>query len=235
MTQPTTGKRRPLNRERALATAVALADEAGIEAVSMRNLAERLDVVPMALYKHVANKEDLLAGMVDTIVGMYEPSASSADWKSAVRSRIFSARRTLLEHPWLRHLIQSRRQGTAAVLGHLDTLAGTFMGGGLSADLTHYAMHALGHRVWGFSPEPFDAPVSIPSDPAEREAMVRHMAQTYPHIVAIAMDARGGDAAGRGPSEDEQFEITLDLLLDAFERLHEVGWGSRGLRRSNNT
>ena len=97
-----------LNRDRVLRTAVALADEAGIEAVSMRKLAEELGVVPMALYKHVASKEELLDGMVDIVVGEIDPPAVGADWKGAVRQRILSARRSLQRHPWASGVIESR-------------------------------------------------------------------------------------------------------------------------------
>src|SRR3712207_9297497 len=88
-----TVRRAPLNRDRVLRAAVALADDVGIQALSMRNLAERLGVVPMALYKHVANKEQLLDGMVEVIVGEIDPPAQGVDWKDAIRRRIFSARK----------------------------------------------------------------------------------------------------------------------------------------------
>jgi AcrR family transcriptional regulator len=229
---PSTPQRTPVTRQRALSTAVALADREGIEAVSMRNLAAELDVVPMALYKHVANKQDLLDGMVGTIVASYDPPDADADWKRSIRSRILAARRTLLAHPWARQVIETRRHRTPAVLAHMDALAGTFITAGFSVDLTHHVMHALGHRIWGFSPEAFDDPGSgaLPTDPAERERLLRQMTETYPHIVAIALDATDGDLDAIGGSCDEQyeFEFTLDLLLDAFERLHDTGWTSRG-------
>ena len=114
----------------------------------------------------------------------------------------------------------------------MDALSGTFMAGGLSADLTHHAMHALGYRIWGFSPEAFEDPnaFTIPDDPVEREAMLRQVGETYPHILAIALDASDGAITAAGPTCDEQFEFefALDLLLEAFERLHEAGWSSRG-------
>lgn len=236
MTPPSTPERTPLNRQRALDAAVALADSDGHEAVSMRNLAGRLGVVPMALYKHVANKEDLLDGMVDTIIASYDPPTADADWKSALRNRILSARRTLLAHPWARQVIESRRRRTPTVLAYMDSLAGTFIAGGFPVDLTHHVMHALGHRIWGFSPEAFDDPEAspLPADPTEQEQLLRQMAEAYPHIVAIALDASDGDPSAIGQSCDEQFEFefTLDLLLDAFERLHETGWTSKSKRRT---
>lgn len=141
----------------------------------MRTLAKDLDVVPMALYKHVANKEDLLGGMVDVVISTYDPPDTGPDWKSAVRRRILSARRALLEHPWARQVIESRTQRTQAVLAYMDSLSGMFMAGGFSADLTHHAMHALGYRIWGFNPESFEDPDAfpIPDDPSELEAMLR--------------------------------------------------------------
>jgi AcrR family transcriptional regulator len=96
MTQPMEEPRRArLNRDRVLRAAVALADEAGIEALSMRKLADELGVVPVALYKHVASKEELLDGMVDIVVGEVDPPVSGASWKSTIRQRILSARRSL--------------------------------------------------------------------------------------------------------------------------------------------
>lgn len=224
--------RTPLTRERVVDAAVALADALGHEAVSMRNLSTRLGVVPMALYKHVADKEDLLGGMVDAVIATYDPPDTGADWKSVVRARILSSRRALLRHPWARPVIETRRKRTPAVLAYMDSLSGSFMAGGLSADLTHHAMHALGYRIWGFSPEAFEDPnaLTIPSDAVEREAMLRQVGETYPHILAIALNATGGDITAAGPTCDEQFEFefALDLLLDAVEGLHRSGWSSNG-------
>ncbi len=223
--------RTPVTRERALAEAVALADAEGIDAVSMRRLAARLDVVPMALYKHLTNKDDLLDGMVATLIASYDPPAPELGWKDAVRAQILSARRVLLTHPWARQVIETRTTRTPQVLGYMDRLSGLFIDGGFTPDLTHHAMHALGHRIWGFSPEAFDDPDSLqpPADPAARLAMFEMVRQTYPYIAMIALDSAGGDLTRVGDGCDEQFEFefTLDLLLDAFERLHEAGWSSR--------
>ena len=223
--------RTPVTRNRALAEAVALADAEGLEAVSMRGLAARLGVVPMALYKHVTSKGDLLDGMVGTLIASYDPPDPALGWKAGVRAQILSARCVLLAHPWARQVMESRTTRTPQVLGHMDRLSGMFIEGGLSADLTHHAMHALGHRIWGFSPEAFDDPDSLnpPAEPAEREAMFKMVRTTYPYIAMIALDAAGGDLStvGNGCDEQFEFEFTLDLLLDAFERLHEAGWRAR--------
>src|SRR5947209_18603646 len=113
MAQPEQGRRRAvLNRERVLRAAVTLADEAGIDAVSMRNLAQELGVVPMALYKHVANKDELIDGMVDVVVGEIDPPVPGGDWESGVRPRILSARRPPLRPPWACRVIASRPSPT---------------------------------------------------------------------------------------------------------------------------
>ena len=223
--------RTPVTRERALAEAVALADAEGIDAVSLRRLAARLDVVPMAHYKHLTNKDDLLDGMVATLIDSYDPPAPELGWKDAVRAQILSARQVLLKHPWARQVIETRTTRTPQVLGYMDRLSGLFIEGGFSPDLTHHAMHALGHRIWGFSPEAFDDPDSLqpPADPAQRQAMFEMVQSVYPYIAMIALDSAGGDLTKVGDGCDEQFEFefTLDLLLDAFERLQEAEWSSR--------
>lgn len=228
---PASGSR--LNRARVLDAAVALADRDGIDAVSMRRLATELDVVPMALYKHVADKDDLVAGMIDAVVTGYRVPALELAWRDAVRTRVLAARDALLEHPWLRSAIERATIRSPAVLGYMDAVAGDLARGGLSYDLVHYAMHALGHRIWGFSPEAFSGarPASPPEAPPDPEVLAA-MAQRFPHVVAIAADAGARNPSG-ACEEDDEFAFTLDLLLDGVERLHAGGWQSRPVQRSS--
>jgi len=231
MGQPVRAPRRaPLSREVVLRSAVTLADHEGIEAVSMRNLAQGLGVVPMALYKHVTNKEELLDGMVDIIVAEIDPPTLGAGWKDTIRQRILSARQVQLRHPWARQMIKSRTQATPIVLGYMNSLIGTLRAGGLSADLTHQVVHALGSRMWGFTLEVF--PTTPPADPDLRAAMLSHLAATYPHLSEIAMPgAHEEDSTiGQGCNDQLEFEFGLDVLLDGFERLHQQGWNSTGAR-----
>ena len=109
-----------LNRDKVLETAIALADELGSDALSMRRLATELDVVPMALYKHVANKEQLLDGMVDTIIGEIARAGFQGDWRAAVRQQVLSARAALQRHPWARRVIETRVGKSAAVLDYIE-------------------------------------------------------------------------------------------------------------------
>ncbi|HJW61801.1 MAG TPA: TetR family transcriptional regulator, partial [Actinomycetota bacterium] len=146
----------PLSRERVLRAAVALADEHGVEAISMRRIAGELGVVPMALYKHVSSKDELLDGMIDVVVGEIGPPAGGTDGKAAVRRRVLSARGALLRHPWASRVIESRTDPTPVVLGYMDSMIGMFRAWGFSIDLTHHAMHAMGSRLLGFSQELFD-------------------------------------------------------------------------------
>ena len=202
-----------------LRAAVALADKAGIESLSMRRLAEDLGVVPMALYKHVANKEELLDGMIDVVVGEIDPPVAGAGWKSAVRQRILSARRALLRHPWASQVMESKQNPTPLVLAYMDTMIGLFRAGGFSVNLTHHVMHTIGSRVLGFSQELFNDSSTV--DPEVAAAMMRELGPKFPNVLAIATAASHEEASVVGPGCDDQyeFEFALDLLLDGFERL----------------
>lgn len=222
--------RQTLTRSRVLASAIELADTEGIDAVSMRNLADRLGVVPMALYKHVADKEDLLDGMVDTLIRATPAPAPAApqQWPGAVRDTILAVRVVVQQHPWARRALETRTVRTPAVLGHMERLTQLFLRGGLSPDLVHHVMHALGNRIWGFSPELFNEPESVPG---EQRKPRRHTFEApdpadYPGILAIAADSAARRPGATGCDEEFEFRFALDLLLGAIQRLHEEGWDS---------
>jgi AcrR family transcriptional regulator len=229
-------KRTYLNRDRVLSAAVSLADQIGIDALSMRRLAHELEVVPMALYKHVHNKEELLDGMVEVVIGEIDPPVADADWKVVVRERVLSARRVLLRHPWARSVLETRTNRTPAVLDYMDSFTGMFLAGGMSVDLTHHVMHAIGGRMWGFTQELFDdsaAQKAAPPMPPEMQAEVfRQMGERYPSILAVATSTvhDEGSAVAHGCDDQFEFEFALDLMLDGFERLHERGWTSAAAR-----
>lgn len=227
-------RRAPLNRDRVLRAAVGLADAAGIEALSMRNLAQELGVVPMALYKHVANKEQLLDGMVDLIVSEIDLTMDGANWKDAIRQRILSARQALLRHRWASHVIESRTNASPVILDYMNSLIGMFRTGGFSIDLTHHVMHALGSRMWGFTQEVFPTPPP-PTDPDVREAMFRQVAALYPYIIEIATAGSHDEesSVGQGCDDQFEFEFALNVLLDRFEQLHRQGWSSTAPESGN--
>lgn len=219
--------RKRLSRRAVLREAIALADQEGFDGLSMRTLAARLGVVPMALYKHVSDKGDLVGGMVDEIILGYDsPPSDLSGWRDRVRFRVLSARTAYLAHSWLGSAIEERTRRTHAVFAHMNAIAGDLMTGGLSPDLAHYAMHALGNRIWGYSNEAFPdeaTPTAADRDEAE---VAEYMTQNFPHIVAIALDAADRNPSGSCDQQDE-FDFALDLLLDGFERLREAGWTSR--------
>jgi AcrR family transcriptional regulator len=232
--QVKTAERVRLNRNRVLVAAVALADTIGIEALSMRRLAQELHVVPMALYKHVSDKEDLLDGMVEVIIGEIDPPKTSSDWKTTVRTRVLSARRALQRHTWARLAIESRTKPTPAVLDYQDSFAGLFLAGGFSPDLAHHAMHALGGRMWGFTQELFDSSAASTAEAPPRPApeaqaeMFKQMAQRYPNIASIATATTHDpdSIVGHGCDDQFEFEFALDILLDGIDKLHREGWSS---------
>jgi len=215
-------RRSPLTRERVLSTALALADQGGIESLSMRKLAQALDVVPMALYRHVANKDELLSALVDVVVGEIDPPETGPDWKTAMRRRILSARRVLLRHPWAARVIESRTDATPAVIGYFDEMIGLFRAGGFSIELTHHALHALGSRLLGFTQELFDDTPDV--DPEAEAEMYRAMAERYPNIgelVGIVMHDDASVVGDRGCDDQFEFEFALDLMLDGLEKLKD--------------
>jgi AcrR family transcriptional regulator len=214
-----TETRTPLTRERVLRAAVDLADRDGIDSLSMRKLAQILDVVPMALYRHVANKDELLDGLVDVVIGEIEPPVEGADWKTAIRARILSARRALLRHPWASRVMESRKTPTPVVLAYMDSMIGLFRTGGFSLDLTHHALHAMGSRLFGFTQELFND--TTDTDPAADAEMWGSMAGVYPYIFEIFTTISHDDASTVGPGCDDQFEFefALDLMLEGLEKL----------------
>ena len=210
-----------------LRAAIALADAEGIEKVSMRRLAETLGVVPMALYKHVADKDDLVDGMVDTLIGDVPPVAEPrpGKWRAPVRETISGTREVITSHPWARRAFEPRTLRTPAVLGYMERLSQIFLRAGFSADLTHHVMHLLGARIWGISPELFTAPDGVPlaqrrvtsgtPDPAD-----------YPGIMAIAADAAARRPGAASCDEDAEFGFALEVILDGIARLRRTGWDS---------
>ncbi|WP_353808907.1 TetR/AcrR family transcriptional regulator [Agromyces sp. SYSU T00194] len=215
-----TARRTPLTRARVLGEALALADASGLDAVTMRRLAERLGVEPMSLYHHVPNKDALLDGLialvfdeVDAETGGHEVPDVDPDWKASLRTRILAARRVMLRHPWAPGLMQSRVFPGAAMAGHADAVVGTLRSGGFSYDLIHHAMHALGSRMFGFSQE-------LVTDDGDAEEAAAMAART-PHLVAMLAEVAHDDPDSTiGWCDDAtEFGFALDLLLDGLESL----------------
>ena len=215
----------PLSRERVLRAAVALADKGGVESLSMRKIAQELGVVPMALYKHLSSKEEMLDGMVDAVMEeinevVGEIDVGSGDWKAVLRQRVLSAREILLRHPWAPGLMESRTNISLPTMRYYDSLVGLLRRAGFSIDLTHHALHALGSRALGFSQELYDDSEELDSDAL---AMLQQMAAEYPHIAEMVAGIAHDEDTTLGWCDDQvEFEFALDLLLDGLERLRNT-------------
>src|SRR5918994_1995281 len=143
-------RRAPLNKDRVLSAAVALADETGFESFSMRRLASELGVVPMALYKHVRNKEELLDGMVDIVFAEIEDPYSDIDWKAAMRRRAISAREALKRHSWAIGLMESRMNPGPASLHHHNAVMRCLREAGFSFEMAVHAYSVQDSYIYGF-------------------------------------------------------------------------------------
>lgn len=216
----------PLSRQRVLRAAVRVADEGGIGSLTMRRLAQELEAEAMSLYHHVANKEDVLTGVVDVIAQEINeavdpidlPSRGSA-WKKAARHRILTAREVLLRHPWSPALFQERADMSPAVMRYFDALVGLMRDGGFSNDLAHHALHALGSRALGFSQEIF-APNDASGGEQGAQAL-EGMADELPHLVGLMAEIAHDDPDSTlGWCDDQaEFEFGLDLVLDGLDRM----------------
>lgn len=225
-TRGRTGRVR-LTREAVLRRAVEVADADGLAALTMRRLADELGVEAMSLYHHVAGKDALLDGIADLVFEeVLEAAAAAPDldavrearvpWDDAVRARILGARAVMLRHPWAPLLIATRPAIGFAASRHVDALVGLMRAGGLSHDLIHHGLHALGSRLHGFTQE-----VGAP-DPsaAEARAAARAMIDTLPSLAAM-LEAVAHDDPGStlGWCDDQsEFEFALDVILDGLAR-----------------
>lgn len=214
-------ERTPLSRERVLRAGVALADAEGLESLSMRKLAHELGVDPMSLYNHVASKDDLLGGMADLVVGELDLTPSDAGWKEALRARVLAARETMLRHPWVRTVLETRTGASPVITRYYEAVAEILRGGGFSVDLVHHALHTLGSRLLGFTQELFDDGDAFSQGPEVVALMARQMAGEFPNLSEMMLKMSHDEATVVGSGCDDQFEFTfaLDLILDGFERL----------------
>jgi AcrR family transcriptional regulator len=213
-------RRDPLSRARVLQAAVALADEAGLEAFSMRGLAQELGVVPMALYKHVANKEQLLDGMVDIVFGEIQLPSGDLDWRSAMRQRAISTREALGRHSWAIGMMESRQPGPANLRNH-NAVMGCLRQAGFSFEMAIHAYSVQDAYIYGFALQERDTGFATPhsaGEAAERRAETVGAFEDYPHLVEIAtkLSESGYDNA-------VEFTWGLDLILDGLDRLRNVG------------
>jgi AcrR family transcriptional regulator len=213
----TAEQRAPLTKDRVLRAAVELADRGGYEALSMRKLGQELGVEAMALYRHVQNKDDLLDGIVEVIVGEIESPEPSANWKAALRGQAMAARRVMLRHPWARRVLEERPKGGPVFLAYVESVLATLRDGGFSIDMAHHTLHVLGSRIFGFNQDLFEDSGPEPS-PEDAAIVAGMMAARYPRVTELAMSVSHDGVLGRC-DDDVEFAFGLDLILDGLERL----------------
>ncbi|MDC0716817.1 TetR/AcrR family transcriptional regulator [Nannocystis bainbridge] len=208
-------RRAPLSRERVLATAIELADAEGLEALSMRRLAQALGVEAMSLYNHVKSKEDVLDAMVDLVIGEIEAPAIGGDWKAALRRRAVSAHAVLMRHRWAPQLVVSTLNIGPAMRRYVDATLGCLHAAGFSYAEADHAWNALDSHIYGFTLQALNFPLE-PSQYAGAAAQFLHLIppEQFPHMHALSLLVIDGEHDGL-----QDFTFGLDLLLDGLERL----------------
>ena len=220
-TKHTAARREPLSRDQVLRAAVALADQGGIGALSMRKLGQVLGVEAMSLYNHVANKSDLLDGMIDIVFSEIGLPAGDSGWKQAMRQRAISAREVLARHRWAIGLMESRRSPGPATLRHHDAVLGCLRQAGFPVDLTAHAYSLLYSYIYGFALQEASLPFDTPEKTTQvaQEIFGQFAAGTYPHLTELTIQ----HVLRPGYHYGGEFEIGLDLILDALERAASTG------------
>ena len=215
---PGAAPRVPLSRERVLRAAINLADHGGIKALTMRKLAQELAVEAMSLYYYVANKDDLLDGIVDFVVREMELPADGGDWKAAIRKSAISTHEVLLRHPWACSLMLSSTGVSPARLRWMDSILRCLREAGFSAELTHHAYHALDSHITGFTLWVLSFPFDSKELANIGATFLRELpVDEYPYLaehIEWHLTESSDDNEG-------EFAFGLDLILDGLERMRD--------------
>lgn len=204
--------RSPLSRERIVDAAIRVADERGLDGISMRNVGRQLGVEAMSLYHHVANKEELLDALVERVFGEIELPAVDAPWRAAMFGRAASARRVLSAHPWALGVLESRPSPPSAVLRYYDTILGCLRHGGFSISLAAHAFSAIDAYVFGFVLTEQNLPFEPGEGADEFVAGLAPPADEFPHLAELI----AAQVTGRNYDYADEFEYGLNLVLDAL-------------------
>ena len=194
-----------------------LADEGGIESLSMRKLGQELGVEAMSLYNHVANKDEVLNGIVEVVIGEVEWPAGETDWKKALRESSISTHEALMRHPWAASLWWRRAEGPAH-MQRAELMLRTLRNAGFSDELTYHGYHVLVGHILGFTLQALSFPIETKEELQEMAArfLEEFPVYEYPYLAEhIRQHASPGD------SDEGEFEIGLDLILDGLERMRD--------------
>lgn len=209
-------QRAPLNRERVLRGAVAVADAGGIGSLTIRSLAEELGVRPMSVYHYVANKDEILDGIVDIVFSEIDLPSPDGDWRTEIRRRASSARRALKSHPWAIGLLESRTSPGPATLHHHDAVIGTLRAAGFSIEMTAHAYALLDSYTYGFALQEAALPLKGSETVADvaDQVMAQFSPEEYPHLVEMATEY----VLLPGYDFGNEFEFGLDVILEGLAK-----------------
>ncbi|WP_410875252.1 TetR/AcrR family transcriptional regulator C-terminal domain-containing protein [Nocardia sp. A7] len=208
--------RQPLSRERVLDAAIRVADRGGVQAVTMRRVAQELGVEAMSLYNHVPNKDAILDGVVDVVFAAIElPKTGGAHWRNAIRDRACSARSVLAGHSWALGLLDSRRNPGSATLRHHDAVLGVLREAGFSLSMAAHAVSLIDSYVGGFVLQEANLPLSMPEDVEEVAGgiLANLPGDELPYLTEMIVDY----ALQPGYDYASEFGFGLDLILDGLE------------------
>lgn len=220
-TDAAAGQRLPLSRERILLAAMGVADEGGAAALTIRSVAQRLDVKPMAIYHHIRNKDEILDGLLDLVFAEIDLPDLDQPWRAEINRTAGSARRVLRTHPWAIALLQGSTSPGPATLRHHDAVIGVLRGAGFSVRDTAHALALLDSYVYGFALSETALPINGPQTVAETAtAMIeRNPLDGYPHLLEFTTGhvlRPDYDFAG-------EFDVGLAVLMDGLDRMLRPG------------
>ena len=207
--------RQPLTKERVLQAAIQIADRDGLGALTMRRLGKDLGATAMAIYKHVTNKEEILEGMLELVIGRIELPDEGADWKDAMRRRAVSAREELTRHSWAVGLLEAGTATSPTALRYLNAILGNLRSAGFPMEYAAHAFWVLDCYLYGQVIQEISLPFTTSEETSEtaRAILDQGAMNDYPHLAAMYEHA-----LTYGYSFDGEFEFGLDLILDGLER-----------------
>ncbi len=214
-TRKTPIRRTPLTRPKVLRAALQMADKGGIEALSMRKLAQVLGVEAMSLYNHVASKEDILDGLVELVASEIDLPSLGGDWRTAMRRRAISAHAVLMRHPWATVLFVSRVNIGPTMLHYVDATIGCLRQAGFSYSMADHAWNALDAYIYGFTFQK----LSFPLEPSEYATAAKQFlplipVEEFPYLNGMSQEVIAGRHDGM-----HALELGLELILDGLERM----------------
>jgi AcrR family transcriptional regulator len=211
------GARPPLTRAKVLSAALRMADKGGIASISMRKLAQSLKVEAMSLYNHVANKEEILDGLVELVATEIEVPPIGGDWRAAMRQRATSVHRVLMQHPWATMLFVARLNVGPNMLRYVDRTIGCLREAGFSYPLADHAWTAIDAYIYGFTLQKLNFPLD-PSEyaPAAKQFLPLIPVEHFPYLHGMSQEVIEGRHDGL-----HQLGLGLELLLDGLETMRQ--------------